>query len=170
MRDSLERKNIVAQITRKDIDRYRDDQEKYEAQQLAEQRQQEEDFLRYVRKKATDLGRQLKSSPRWMRTIEKLRSEVLHALATDTLQRVKTVTTTVLLSDMSWRWKRKWSRLADRDRCWSSNAASSELSGGLLEGGLKNCLETILPLNRVYCHRTGSTRWELIVEFLPPKD
>ena len=168
MRDSLERKNIVAQITRKDIDRYRDDQEKYEAQQLAEQRQQEEDFLRYVRKKATDIGQQLKSSPRWMRTIEKLRSEVLHALATDALQRVKTVTTTILLSDMPWWWRRKWSRLADR--CRSSNAASSELAKGLLEGGLRHCLETILPLNHVYCHRTGSTRWELVVEFLPPKD
>lgn len=158
----------MAQITRKDIDRYRDDQEKYEAQQLAERRRQQEAFLKKVGKEATNLGQQLKSSPRWMRTIEKLRSEVLHTLATNTLKGVKTVTTTILLSDMPWWWRRKWSRLVDR--CCSSNAASSVLEKGLLEGGLKNCLETILPLNRVYYHRTGSTRWELVVEFLPPKN
>ena len=89
MRDCLERKDIVAQITRKDIDRYRDDQEKYEAQQLAERRRQQEAFLKKVGKEATNLGQQLKSSPRWMRTIEKLRSEVLHTLATNTLKGVK---------------------------------------------------------------------------------
>ena len=158
----------MAQITRKDVENYRNDEEERAARRIAEQRRQQEAFLRYVRKKATDLGQQLKSTPKWMQAIEKLRSEVLHALATDTLQRVKTVTTTILLSDMSWWWRRKWSRLVDR--CCSSNAASSVLEKGLLEGGLKNCLETILPLNRVYCHRIGSTRWELIVEFLPPKD
>lgn len=73
----------MAQITRKDIDRYRDDQEKYEAQQIAEQRRQEEALLQHIRNEATELGQQLKSSPRWMRTIEKLRSEVLYILATE---------------------------------------------------------------------------------------
>ncbi len=158
----------MAQITRKDIDRYRDDQEKYEAQQLAERRRQQEAFLKKVRKKATDLGQQLKSTPKWMQAIEKLRSEVLYILATESSRGREAVTVAISLSDMPWWWRRKWSRLADR--CCSANTASSVLEKGLLEGGLKNCLETILPLNRVYCHGTGSTRWELVVEFLPPKN
>lgn len=158
----------MAQITRKDIESYRNDEEELAAWRLAERRRQQEAFLRYVREKATDLGRRLETNPRWMQAIEKLRSEVLHTLATNTLQRGETVTATILLSDMSWQWRRKWSRLADR--CWSSNAASSELAKGLLEGSLRHCLETILPVSYAYCHRTGSTRWELVVEFLPPKN
>ena len=45
MRDCFERKDIVAQITRKDVDRYRDDQEELEAWRIAERRRQEEAFL-----------------------------------------------------------------------------------------------------------------------------
>lgn len=168
MRDCLERKDIVAQITRKDVDRYRDDQEELEAWRIAERRRQEEAFLQRVRDEAVELGRQLEPTPRWMQTIKKIRSEVLHTLATNTFRGGETVTVTILLSDMSWQWRRKWSRLADR--CWSSNAASSELAKGLLEGGLRHCLETILPVSCAYCHRTGNTKWRLVVEFWPPKD
>ena len=167
MRDCLERKDIVAQITRKDVDRYRDDQEELEAWRIAERRRQEEAFLQRVRDEAVELGRQLEPTPRWMQTIKKIRSEVLHTLATNTFRGGETVTVTILLSDISWQWRRKWSRLADR--CWSSNAASSELAKGLLEGGLRHCLETILPVSCAYCHRTGNTKWRLVVEFWPPK-
>ena len=157
----------MAQITRKDVENYRNDEEERAARRIAEQRRQKEALLQHIRNEATELGRRLESIPKWMQAIEELRSEVLHALAADTLQRVKTVTTTILLSDMPWWWRRKWNRLADG--CRSSNAASSVLEKGLLEGGLKNCLETILPLNRVYCHGTRSAKWEIVVEFLPPK-
>ena len=158
----------MAQITCKDVDRYRDDQEELEAWRIAERRRQEEAFLQRVRDEAVELGRQLEPTPRWMQTIKKIRSEVLHTLATNTFRGGETVTVTILLSDMSWQWRRKWSRLADR--CWSSNAASSELAKGLLEGGLRHCLETILPVSCAYCHRTGNTKWRLVVEFWPPKD
>ena len=168
MRDCPERKDIVVQITRKDVDRYRDDQEELEAWRIAERRRQEEAFLQRVRDEAVELGRQLEPTPRWMQTIKKIRSEVLHTLATNTFRGGETVTVTIPLSDMSWRWRRKWNRLADR--CWRSNAASSEVAKGLLEGGLRHCLETILPVSCAYCHRTGNTKWRLVVEFWPPKD
>ena len=64
MRDCFERKDIVAQITRKDVDRYRDDQEELEAWRIAERRRQEEAFLQRVRDEAVELGRQLEPTPR----------------------------------------------------------------------------------------------------------
>ena len=158
----------MVQITRKDVDRYRDDQEELKAWRIAERRRQEEAFLQRVRDEAVELGRQLEPTPRWMQTIKKIRSEVLHTLATNTFRGGETVTVTIPLSDMSWQWRRKWSRLADR--CWRPNTASSELAKGLLEGGLRHCLETILPVSCAYCHRTGNTKWGLVVEFWPPKN
>ena len=153
----------MVQITRKDVDRYRDDQEELEAWRIAERRRQEEAFLQRVRDEAVELGRKLEPTPNWMRAIKELRSEVLHILATES-SRGGAVTVAISLSDMPWWWRRKWNRLADG--CRSSNA----LAKGLLEGGLRHCLETILPVSYAYCHRTGSTKWELIVRFLPPKD
>ena len=158
----------MAQITRKDIKDYHDDQEQLKAWRLAERRRQEEAFLQRIKEEAADLGRQLEPTPRWMQAIKELRSEVLHTLATKSSRGGEAVTVAISLSDMPWWWRRKWNRLADG--CRNSNAASSELAKGLLEGGLRHCLETILPVSYAYCHRTGSTRWELVIEFLPPKN
>ena len=158
----------MAQITRKDIKDYHDDQEQLKAWRLAERRRQEEAFLKKVRDEAADLGRQLEPTPNWMRAIKELRSEVLHILATESSRGGEAVTVAISLSDMPWWWRRKWNRLADR--CWNSNTASSELAKGLLEGGLRHCLETILPVSCAYCHRTGNTKWRLVIEFRPPKD
>lgn len=158
----------MAQITRKDVENYRNDEEERAAWRIAERRRQQEAFLQRIREEAADLGRQLEPTPNWMRAIKELRSEVLHILATKSSRGGETVTATILLSDMSWRWRRKWSRLADR--CRNSNAASLELTKGLLEGGLRHCLETILPVSYAYCHRIGSAKWELVVKFLPPKN
>ena len=160
----------MAQITRKDIDRYRDDQEKYEAQQIAEQRRQEEALLQHIRNEATELGRRLESTPKWMQAIEKLRSEVLYILATESSREGEaaavTVTVAISLSEMPWWWRRRWTHLA-RDYKF----AAAELTKGLLEGGLKTTLETILPVAYAYCCYRGSTKpWELVVDFWPPKN
>ncbi len=154
----------MAQITRKDVDRYRDDQEELRAWRIAERRRQEEAFLQRVRDEAAELGRQLEPTPNWMRAIKELRSKVLHILSTESSRGGEVVTVAISLSDMPWWWRRKWSRLADG--CRSSNA----LAKGLLEGGLRHCLETILPVSYAYCHRTGNTKWRLVIEFRPPKD
>ena len=163
----------MAQITRKDIKDYHDDQEQLKAWRLAERRRQEEAFLKKVRDEAADLGRQLEPTPleptpQWMQAIAQLRRRVIETLAERGPKEETTISASILLSDMSWRWRRKWNRLADG--CRSSNAASSELAKGLLEGGLRHCLETILPVSYAYCHRTGNTKWRLVIEFRPPKD
>ena len=157
----------MAQITRKDVDRYRDDQEELEAWRIAERRRQEEAFLQRVRDEAAELGHQLEPTPNWMRAIKELRSEVLHVLATESSRGGEAVTVAISLSDMPWWWRRKWSRLADG--CRQSKAASSELAKGLLEGGLRHCLETILPVAYAYCCRRSKS-WKLVVEFWPPKN
>ena len=156
----------MAQITRKDIKDYHDDQEQLKAWRLAERRRQEEAFLKKVRDEAADLGRQLEPTPNWMRAIKELRSEVLYILATESSREgeAAVVTVAISLSEMPRWWRRKWNRLADG--CRSSNA----LAKGLLEGGLRHCLETILPVSYAYCHRTGNTKWRLVIEFRPPKD
>ena len=160
--------DTVAQITRKDVDRYREDREKYEAQHLAEQRRQKEALLQHIRNEATELGRRLESIPKWMQAIEKLRSEVLYILATESSREgeAAVVTVAISLSEMPWWWRRRWAHLA-RDYKF----AAAELTKGLLEGGLKTTLETILPVAYAYsCYRGSTKSWELVVDFLPPKN
>ena len=154
----------MAQITRKDVESYRNDKEELIAWRIAERRRQEEAFLQRVRDEAAELGRQLEPTPQWMQAIAQLRRRVIETLAERDPKEETTISASILLSDMSWRWRRKWNRLADG--CRSSNA----LAKGLLEGGLRHCLETILPVSYAYCHRTGNTKWRLVIEFRPPKD
>ncbi len=158
----------MAQVTRKDVENYRNDEEERAARRLAEQRRQQEAFLRYVRKKATDLGRRLESTPKWIQAIEKLRNEVLYILATEGPRggEAAAVTVAIYLGDMPWWWRRRWARLAG-----GYKVATAELTKGLLEGGLKTTLETILPVAYVYyCDRGSTKSWKLVVEFLPPKN
>ena len=53
----------MAQITRKDIKDYHDDQEQLNAWRLTERRRQEEAFLQRIRDEAAGLGHHLKSTP-----------------------------------------------------------------------------------------------------------
>ena len=171
MRDRPERKDIVAQITRKDVDRYRDDQEELEAWRITERRRQEEAFLQRIRDEAAGLGRHLKSTPQWVQAIKKVRSEVLHTLATNTFRRGETVTVTTPLSDMSWRWRMRWNRWIGGCGWAYREGVSPAIAKGLLNGGLRACLETILPVAHAGCYESKSmSSWVLTVEFWPPKD
>ncbi|QHU93724.1 hypothetical protein GWK78_01600 [Candidatus Saccharibacteria bacterium oral taxon 488] len=103
----------MEQISRKAIEDYRDDQEELKAWRIAERRRQEEAFLQRVRGEAAELGRQLEPTPKWMQAIAQLRRRVIQTLAEGGSKEETTISASISLSDMPWRWRRKWSRLAD---------------------------------------------------------
>ena len=161
----------MEQISRKAIEDYRDDQEELKAWRIAERRRQEEAFLQRVRGEAAELGRQLEPTPQWMQAIAQLRRRVIQTLAEGGSKEETTISASISLSDMPWRWRRKWSRLADGCGLYQEPVNTPlELARGLLEGGLRHCLETILPVAHANCYKTKDTGWVLIVTFWPPKD
>ena len=161
----------MAQITRKDIKDYHDDQEQLKAWRLAERRRQQEAFLRRIRDEAADLGRHLKSTPQWGQVIKRVRSEVLHIFAADTRRGWENITVTIPLSDMSWRWRMRWNRWIGGCGWAYREGVSPAIAKGLLNGGLRACLETILPVAHAGCYESKDMgSWVLTVDFWPPKN
>jgi len=158
----------MAQITRKDVESCRNDEEERAAQRLAERRRQEETLLRHIKDQAAELGRRLESTPKWGQEIEKLHGEVLGTLAKRGSE--APIRASVSFSTAPWRWRRRWRRLADlADEC-QIYTAPSILTKSILEGGLKRSIgEDILPIAYAHHHKT-ERGWELILEFLPPKN